>query len=139
MQSRANILLIYTGGTIGMVKDAATGVLKAFNFKKLLKNIPELKLLDCDIATYSFEKPIDSSNMNIESWAKIANGIKDNYLIYDGFVILHGSDTMSYSASALSFMLENLNKPVVFTGSQLLIGDLCFYRRLVFKFTRKGN
>jgi L-asparaginase len=124
MQSRANILLIYTGGTIGMVKDFETGVLKAFNFKKLLKNIPELKLLDCTIATVSFEKPIDSSNMNIGQWIKIANIIKENYDDCDGFVVLHGSDTMSYSASALSFMLENLAKPVVFTGSQLPIGDL---------------
>ena len=124
MQSRANILLIYTGGTIGMVKDSETGVLKAFNFNKLLKNIPELKLLDCEIATVSFENPIDSSNIDIESWTKLANIIKDNYSLYDGFVVLHGSDTMSYSASALSFMLENLKKPVIFTGSQLPIGDL---------------
>ncbi|ENA1813464.1 asparaginase [Flavobacterium psychrophilum] len=124
MSSKANILLIYTGGTIGMVKDFETGVLKAFNFKKLLKNIPELKLLDCNIATVSFQKPIDSSNMNVEEWKKIAIIVKENYDDYDGFVVLHGSDTMSYSASALSFMLENLNKPVVFTGSQLPIGDL---------------
>jgi L-asparaginase len=124
MQSKVNILLIYTGGTIGMVKDFETGVLKAFNFNKLLKNIPELKLLDCNIATVSFEIPIDSSNMNIEEWEKMATMVKENYENYDGFVILHGSDTMSYSASALSFMLENLEKPVVFTGSQLPIGDL---------------
>lgn len=122
--SKPSILLIYTGGTIGMVKDADTGVLKAFNFGKLLKNIPELKLLDCEISTISFEIPIDSSNMNIEEWQKIANIVQDNYNSYDGFVVLHGSDTMSYSASALSFMLENLAKPVVFTGSQLPIGDL---------------
>jgi len=121
---KPNILLIYTGGTIGMVKDADSGVLKAFNFNKLLKNIPELKLLDCNIATISFEIPIDSSNMNIEEWVKMATIIKENYDNYDGFVVLHGSDTMSYSASALSFMLENLAKPVVFTGSQLPIGDL---------------
>ena len=124
MQSKASILLIYTGGTIGMVKDPDSGVLKAFNFNKLLKNIPELKLLDCEIATVSFEEPIDSSNMNIEEWIKIANIIEENYNNHDGFVVLHGSDTMSYSASALSFMLENLDKPVVFTGSQLPIGDL---------------
>ncbi len=124
MQSKPNILLIYTGGTIGMVKDFDTGVLKAFNFSKLLKNIPELKLLDCNIAAISFEIPIDSSNMNIGEWVKLANIIKDNYDSYDGFVVLHGSDTMSYSASALSFMLENLSKPIVFTGSQLPIGDL---------------
>lgn len=122
--SRPNILLIYTGGTIGMVKDAETGALVAFNFNKLLKNIPELKLLDCNIATMSFETPIDSSNMNIEGWVKMAHMIEDNYEQYDGFVVLHGSDTMSYSASALSFMLEDLAKPVIFTGSQLPIGDL---------------
>lgn len=124
MQSKPNILLIYTGGTIGMMKDFKTGALKAFNFKKLLEKIPEIKQLDCDIETFSFEKPIDSSNMNPEKWVQIASVIEDNYAKFDGFVVLHGSDTMSYSASALSFMLENLNKPVVFTGSQLPIGDL---------------
>ncbi len=124
MQSKPNILLVYTGGTIGMMKDFETGALKAFNFKKLLQKIPELKQLECNIETVSFEKPIDSSNMNREKWVKIAQIIEDNYQNFDGFVVLHGSDTMSYSASALSFMLENLNKPVVFTGSQLPIGDL---------------
>ncbi len=117
-------MLIYTGGTIGMMKDFETGALKAFNFKKLLQKIPEIKQLDCSIETISFEKPIDSSNMNPEKWVQIASIIENNYLTFDGFVVLHGSDTMSYSASALSFMLENLNKPVVFTGSQLPIGDL---------------
>jgi L-asparaginase len=124
MQSKPNILLIYTGGTIGMMKDSETGALKAFNFSKLLQKIPELKLLDCHIETISFENPIDSSNMNPEKWILIATIIETNYIDYDGFVVLHGSDTMSYSASALSFMLENLNKPIVFTGSQLPIGDL---------------
>ena len=124
MQSKPNILLIYTGGTIGMIKDFETGVLKAFNFKKLLEKIPELKHLDCDIETISFKTPIDSSNINQEKWVEIAEIIESNYASFDGFVVLHGSDTMSYSASALSFMLENLNKPVVFTGSQLPIGDL---------------
>ena len=124
MPSKAKILLIYTGGTIGMKKDFETGALKAFNFSKLLQRIPELKLLDCEIETISFEKPIDSSNMNPEKWADIATIIEDNYNAYDGFVVLHGSDTISYSASALSFMLENLSKPVIFTGSQLPIGDL---------------
>jgi L-asparaginase len=124
MQSKPNILLIYTGGTIGMMKDFETGALKAFNFKKLLQKIPELKQLDCNIETVSFEKPIDSSNMNPEKWMQIASIIEENYPNFDGFVVLHGSDTMSYSASALSFMLENLSKPVVFTGSQLPIGDL---------------
>lgn len=124
MLYKAKILLIYTGGTIGMRKDFETGALKAFNFSKLLQSIPELKQLDCEIETISFENPIDSSNMNPQEWAKIATIIADNYATFDGFVVLHGSDTMSYSASALSFMLENLNKPVIFTGSQLPIGDL---------------
>ena len=107
-----------------MKKDFETGALKAFNFSKLLQKIPELKQLDCDIDTVSFENPIDSSNMNPEKWTKIAEIIESNYSIFDGFVVLHGSDTMSYTASALSFMLENLSKPVIFTGSQLPIGDL---------------
>lgn len=124
MQSKAKILLIYTGGTIGMQKDFETGVLKAFNFSKLLQKIPELKQLDCEIDTVSFENPIDSSNMNPDKWTEIAEIVEDNYARFDGFVVLHGSDTMSYSASALSFMLENLSKPVIFTGSQLPIGDL---------------
>lgn len=124
MQSKAKILLIYTGGTIGMQKDFETGALKAFNFSKLLQKIPELKQLDCEIDTVSFENPIDSSNMNPDDWSEIAKIIEDNYSRFDGFVVLHGSDTMSYSASALSFMFENLSKPVIFTGSQLPIGDL---------------
>ncbi|GAL87842.1 asparaginase [Jejuia pallidilutea] len=122
--SKPNILLIYTGGTIGMVKDVETGALHAFNFNNLLKQIPELKLLDCKIETVSFDSPIDSSNMNPEHWIQIADIIESNYNSFDGFVVLHGSDTMSYTASALSFMLENLAKPVVFTGAQLPIGDL---------------
>jgi L-asparaginase len=124
MLSKSKILLIYTGGTIGMKKDFETGALRAFNFSKLLQRIPELKQLDCEIETISFENPIDSSNMNPEKWGQIATIIADNYSSFDGFVVLHGSDTMSYSASALSFMLENLSKPVIFTGSQLPIGDL---------------
>ena len=124
MQSKSKILLIYTGGTIGMMRDFETGSLKVFNFSKLLQRIPELKQLDCEIETISFENPIDSSNMNLENWIQIAIIIEKNYSDFDGFVVLHGSDTMSYSASALSFMLENLSKPVIFTGSQLPIGDL---------------
>ena len=122
--SKPTVLLIYTGGTIGMMKDFSTGALKAFDFDQLLDKIPELHLLDCEIATYSFETPIDSSNMNPQQWIRIAAVIEENYEKYDAFVVLHGSDTMSYSASALSFMLENLSKPVIFTGSQLPIGDL---------------
>ncbi len=121
---KPKILLIYTGGTIGMMKDFETGALKAFNFSKLLQKIPELKQLDCEIETISFENPIDSSNMNPEKWIKIAEMIEQNYLVFDGFVVLHGSDTMSYTAAALSFLLENLAKPIIFTGSQLPIGDL---------------
>ncbi|MEX0314103.1 MAG: asparaginase [Allomuricauda sp.] len=121
---KTNILLIYTGGTIGMVKDYETGALKAFNFEELVNNIPELNQLDCEIQGLSLKNPIDSSNMNPKYWATIATMIEENYKAYDGFVVLHGSDTMSYSASALSFMLENLAKPVIFTGSQLPIGDL---------------
>jgi L-asparaginase len=122
--NQPNILLVYTGGTIGMIKDPETGALKSFDFKNLLKNIPELKLLDCNIESISFKDPIDSSNMNVVYWIQIAEIIENNYDAFDGFVVLHGSDTMSYSASALSFMFENLSKPIVFTGSQLPIGDL---------------
>lgn len=124
MQHIPNILLIYTGGTIGMIKNAETGALQAFDFKNLLEHIPELKLLECCIKSVSFKTPLDSSNMEPANWLEIAAIIKKNYELCDGFVILHGSDTMSYSASALSFLLENLAKPVIFTGSQLPIGDL---------------
>ena len=121
---KPQILLIYTGGTIGMIKDPITATLQAFDFASLIEKIPELNLLDCDIDTVSFETPIDSSNMNPSHWIAIATIIEENYLSHDGFVVLHGSDTMSYTASALSFMLENLAKPVILTGSQLPIGDL---------------
>ncbi|WP_224487697.1 asparaginase [Robertkochia flava] len=124
MKQKSRILLIYTGGTIGMMKDFKTGALRAFDFDKLLMRIPELSHLDCEIDTYSFEEPLDSSNMDPGHWVRIATLIEGCYQQYDGFVVLHGSDTMSYSASALSFMLENLAKPVIFTGSQLPIGDL---------------
>ena len=122
--NQPKILLIYTGGTIGMIKDFETGALRAFNFDKLLERIPELSHLDCDIETIAFKDPIDSSDMNPKYWIKIASIIEEHYNNFDGFVVLHGSDTMSYSASMLSFMLENLAKPVIFTGSQLPIGDL---------------
>ncbi|MGB1308194.1 MAG: asparaginase [Oceanihabitans sp.] len=122
--TKPNILLVYTGGTIGMIKNSITGSLRAFDFKNLSNRIPELNLLDCSIEAISFDEPIDSSNMNPSYWAQIAEIIEENYNKFDGFVVLHGSDTMSYTASALSFMFENLNKPVIFTGSQLPIGDL---------------
>jgi L-asparaginase len=124
MKHIPKILLIYTGGTIGMIMDFKTGALRNFNFNELLTYIPELNLLECSISTTSFAKPIDSSNMNPDYWVKLTTIIEENYENYDGFVVLHGSDTMSYTASALSFMIENLGKPVIFTGSQLPIGDL---------------
>ena len=122
--SKPNILLIYTGGTIGMLKDPTSGALKAFDFKSILKRIPELRLLECNIKSVAFKDPIDSSNMQPKYWIAIAEIIEKKYAEFDGFVVLHGSDTMSYSASALSFILEDLTKPVIFTGSQLPIGDL---------------
>lgn len=121
---KPRVLLIYTGGTIGMMKDYKTGALRAFKFEYIYDRIPELSHLDCVIETVSFEKAIDSSDMNPQHWVDIAEMIEQHYDSYDGFVVLHGSDTMSYSASALSFMLEGLTKPVIFTGSQLPIGDL---------------
>lgn len=124
MAKKPHILLIYTGGTIGMVKDFKTGALKAFNFNKLLNHIPELNHLNCSIDSVSFNEPIDSSNMNPEKWVQLVEIIEKQYENFDGFVVLHGSDTMSYTSSAVSFMIENLAKPIIFTGSQLPIGDL---------------
>lgn len=124
MKKQAKILLIYTGGTIGMIKDPITNSLKAFNFDELLSKIPELKLLSHHIETYSFSNPKDSSDFDHTDYIDLAKAIESYYEDFDGFVVLHGSDTMSYTASAISFMLENLAKPVIFTGSQLPIGDL---------------
>ena len=121
---KPSVLLIYTGGTIGMMQDPKTGVLKPFNFKALTKQIPELQKFDIELSSISFEKPIDSSNMSPETWIQLAQIIKSNYDLYNGFVILHGSDTMAFTASALSFMLQNLSKPVILTGSQLPIGTI---------------
>ena len=120
----SKILLVYTGGTIGMIKNPETGALTAFNFDELLSNIPELRLLEHEISTVSFEEPVDSSDMDITDYVKLAELIEANFEDFDGFVVLHGSDTMSYTASAISFMFENLKKPIIFTGSQLPIGDL---------------
>lgn len=121
---RSKVLLIYTGGTIGMMHDAATGSLRPFNFKALTSQIPELRKFDVELNSISFKHPIDSSDMQPEVWVEMAQTIQKNYSKYDGFVILHGSDTMSFTASALSFMLENLAKPVILTGSQLPIGTI---------------
>ncbi len=117
-----SVLLIYTGGTIGMIENPETGALEAFNFDRLLENVPELKRFNYHICSYQFSSPIDSSDMEPSLWAKLVKIITDNYDKFDGFVILHGTDTMAYTASALSFMLENLSKPVILTGSQLPIG-----------------
>jgi L-asparaginase len=124
MQKKPNILLVYTGGTIGMVKDYETGALRVFDFSQILERIPELRQLNCTIESVSFDTPIDSSNMNTECFVQIVEIIEANYNTFDGFVILTGSDTMSYVSSVVSFMFENLQKPVIFTGSQLPIGDL---------------
>lgn len=120
--SKSKVLLIYTGGTIGMMQDAKTGQLKPFDFKHLTEQIPELNKFDVTLSAVSFDRPIDSSDMQPDVWVEIAKMIEKNYDKVDGFVVLHGSDTMSFTASALSFMLDNLNKPVVLTGSQLPIG-----------------
>jgi L-asparaginase len=119
-----SILIIYTGGTIGMVNDPATGTLIPFNFKQIQQNVPELARLNYRLDVHSFDPILDSSNMTPEIWAELALLIKNKYDEFDGFVILHGSDTMAFTASALSFMLENLSKPVVLTGSQLPIGEI---------------
>jgi len=124
MTNKPNILIVYTGGTIGMVKDYKTKALKVFDFSQIVDKIPELKQLECHIDSLSFEELIDSSNMNTGYYVQIAETIEANYEKYDGFVVLTGSDTMSYISSAISFMFENLQKPIIFTGSQLPIGDL---------------
>ncbi len=120
----ARILLVYTGGTIGMIENPQTGALQPFDFSHLIDNVPKLEKLDYRIDNISFDPPIDSSDMNPDRWVEIARVIKERYDRYDGFVILHGTDTMAYTASALSFMLENLRKPVIITGSQLPIGEV---------------
>ena len=119
-----SILIIYTGGTIGMINDPVTGSLAPFDFDHIMKQVPELNKFGYNLNTITFEEVVDSSNITPEIWIHLAELIEKNYQLYDGFVILHGTDTMAYSASALSFLLENLEKPVVFTGSQLPIGTI---------------
>jgi L-asparaginase len=118
------ILIIYTGGTIGMVNDPLTGSLIPFDFGQIQQNVPELARLNYDLEVHSFDPILDSSNMDPKAWVELAGIIENRYDDFDGFVILHGSDTMAFTASALSFMLENLTKPVVLTGSQLPIGEI---------------
>lgn len=122
MENKSSVLLIYTGGTIGMKRDAEVGALCPFDFSQIGDKVPEISQFASRIDSVSFDPPIDSSDFEPALWMDIASIIERNYDNYDGFVILHGTDTMAYSASALSFMLENLSKPVVFTGSQLPIG-----------------
>ena len=120
--SKSKILIIYTGGTIGMVEDHVSKTLKPFDFNQINKELPELRKIKCHIDAVSFKNPIDSSNVSPVIWEKIGDYINSKYNDYDGFVVLHGTDTMSYTASALSFMFQHLNKPIIFTGSQLPIG-----------------
>jgi L-asparaginase len=119
-----NVLIIYTGGTIGMINDPKSGVLVPFNFEQITDHVPELKRLKYKFKVHSFDPLIDSSNMSPEVYKEIAQLIEKEYENYDGFVVLHGSDTMSFTASALSFMIENLTKPVIFTGSQLPVNGI---------------
>lgn len=121
---KRKVLIIYTGGTIGMEKDHQTGSLFPFNFERIFQKIPEIHLLDCQVEVHAFSVPVDSSDMAVQEWQEIAKIIAENYQSFDGFLILHGTDTMAYTASALSFMLKGLRKPVLLTGSQLPIGDL---------------
>lgn len=121
-EKRKHILIIYTGGTIGMIRNPVTKTYEPFNFKQIESKVPELKKFDCKVSSIQFDPPLDSSDISPDDWIKMAEIIGDNYTKYNGFVILHGTDTMAYSASALSFMLENLHKPVIFTGAQLPIG-----------------
>lgn len=119
-----SVLIIYTGGTIGMVQDSETGSLKPFDFENIASAVPEISEFKFNIDHYTLPQIIDSSDINPDSWQTMCNIITENYDKYAGFVILHGTDTMAYSASALSFMLQNLTKPVIFTGSQLPIGHI---------------
>ncbi len=122
--NNTSVLLIYTGGTIGMIENPETGALENFNLEQLQKQVPELHKFSFHIDTYQFDPPMDSSDMDPDAWRKLVHIISDNYHQYAGFVILHGTDTMAYTASSLSFMLEGLGKPVILTGSQLPIGVL---------------
>ncbi|MDE5812065.1 MAG: asparaginase [Muribaculaceae bacterium] len=122
--AKPRILILYTGGTIGMIEDPVTRSLRPFDFAHLIDNVPKIKMLDYAIEHIQFDPPIDSSDMTPLNWADIAVQIEKHYHEFDGFVVLHGTDTMAYTASALSFMLRGLDKPVIITGSQLPIGEV---------------
>lgn len=124
MPGRKKILLIYTGGTIGMIQRRRDAPYIPFDFEQIRSQVPELERLGCEISVISYDPPLDSSNIGPEIWVKIARSIQEHYDTVDGFVILHGSDTMAYTGSALSFMLEGLGKPVILTGAQLPINEI---------------
>ncbi|HEV7349468.1 asparaginase [Telluribacter sp.] len=119
---RASVLVIYTGGTLGMMYETKGRQLVPFDFEQVIDKVPEIRRLDFEITFLTLSEPLDSSNMKPQIWIEIAGIISNHYAQYDSFVILHGTDTMAYTASALSFLLENLNKPVILTGAQLPIG-----------------
>ena len=120
----SNILLIYTGGTIGMIEDDKSGSYLPFSVESVLDFVPKLAKMDVNISVISFAQPVDSAHVGLNEWLEIKNIITHNYKDYDGFVVLHGTDTMAFSASALGFLLQGLNKPVIFTGSQLPISKV---------------
>lgn len=120
----SNILLIYTGGTIGMIEDSKTGSFLPFSVDSVLSFVPQLAKMNVELSVVSFDKPVDSAHIGLNEWLEIKDIITNNYQSYDGFVVLHGTDTMAYSASAVGFLLQGLNKPVIFTGSQLPISKV---------------
>jgi L-asparaginase len=122
-KAKSKVLIVYTGGTFGMVHHPSNGTLVPFDFSLILEHLPALRNLYLDLTVISFENPIDSSNVEPAHWQVIGKIIYDHYEEHDGFVVLHGTDTMAFTASALSFMLENLSKPIIFTGAQLPISE----------------
>jgi L-asparaginase len=122
MKTKPKVLIIYTGGTIGMIKDPVTGALSNVDFNLISHHVPEINRLNIEIDSVSFPKPVDSSEINPDHWLEMAQTIEKNYQYYNGFVVLHGSDTMAFTAAALSFIMDGLQKPVILTGSQLPIG-----------------
>ena len=124
MEKNRSVLIVYTGGTIGMVNDPVSGALVPIDFRHISDQVPELRRFGFSLETITFDPVIDSSEVSPDTWVRIARTIEENYDSFDGFVVLHGTDTMAYSAAALSFMLQGLEKPVIFTGAQLPIGVL---------------